>query len=388
MRDVIQLFRRTTTSKGFIPEIDGLRFIAIATVVVFHFHFLLIKELGDSLPIPTASDHLTDAGWWLSRLDLGVKVFFGISGFILSVPFWKAYRWGGKPVDLKSYFIRRLTRLEPPFLVAITGFLLVHWLILNENLSSLFPHFLATILYVHTLIYNEYSTILPVTWSLETEVQFYLIIPFLAYLALNGSRMRSISVGILLFLGSIAFRGYLLRVGVYGMMASLPAFLSHFLVGIAFAYVYLSKEEWLREKHFLWDGFALLSMICLFWFYKPQSDFFGQIAFNVSLFFVFVSGFKSMVFSYFLTRPWVYLVGGMCYTLYLVHLPLFGLMMRFSDRMIVGGSYGLTFLLQFSVGVGLLLLIGGFFFLFVEKPCMEKDWPQRLVRKIGLVRSK
>ena len=384
---IIQLFKRTTTSKGFIPEIDGFRFIAIGTVLVFHFHFLLVKELQDSVQIPTASLQVTDAAWWLERMDLGVKVFFGISGFILSIPFWRAYRWGAKPVDLKSYLIRRLTRLEPPFLVAIIGFLLVHWLVLGEELGKLIPHFFATIFYVHTLIYNSYSTILPVTWSLETEVQFYLLIPVLAYLALKGSGIRTVLVGLILFFGSIAFRGYLLKVGIYGMMASLPAFLSHFLVGIAFAYLFLSKTDWLRKKNWLWDSIALLSLFGLFWFYKPQSDFMGQVMFNLSLFVVFVSGFKGLGFNYLLTRPLVYLIGGMCYTLYLLHLPLFGLMMRFADRMIVWDSYSLSFLLQFSLGLVVLLLIGGLFFLLIEKPCMEKDWPKRLRKRIGLIWS-
>lgn len=384
---IIALFQRTTTSKGFIPEIDGLRFIAIATVVVFHFHFLLAKEVSGILLVPTASDGISDIAWWLIRLDLGVKVFFGISGFILSIPFWRQYLWGGKSVNLKSYFIRRLTRLEPPFLIAIIGFLLVHWLVLGEEITVLFPHFIATIIYLHTLIYNSYSTILPVTWSLETEVQFYLLIPALAYVVLGGSKLRTALLGLALFLGSIAFRGYLLRVGIYGMMASLPAFLSHFIVGIAFAYLYLSHEKWLRSKHILWDVMASLSLFSLFWFYKPQSDFFGQIAFNASIFLLFVSGFKGTYFNYLLTRPWVYLIGGMCYTLYLLHLPLFGMIMRFSNRMLFSDSYGWTFFFQFVLGIVILLGIGGLFYLFIEKPCMEKDWPQRLGKKIGLVRS-
>jgi peptidoglycan/LPS O-acetylase OafA/YrhL len=103
-------------------------------------------------------------------MDLGVKVFFGISGFILSIPFLKSHWFIGRQVNLKEYFIRRLTRLEPPFIVAITGFLIVHWIVLGENLSTLIPYFAATLLYVHILIYNAYFTILPVTWSLETEV--------------------------------------------------------------------------------------------------------------------------------------------------------------------------------------------------------------------------
>ena len=386
---LIQLFRRTTTTKNFIPEIDGFRFLAIGTVILFHFHFLLAKSVGDELVIPSESGSILEIGWWLVRMDLGVKVFFGISGFILSIPFLKQYLWGGKPIVLKSYLVRRLTRLEPPFIVAITGFLLVHWLVLGEPIGPLMPHFFATLVYLHTVIYNSYSTILPVTWSLETEVQFYLVIPLLASLILGrGPRWIALISGVALFLASIAFRGFLLRQGVYGMMASLPAFLSHFLVGIGFAYLYLSRLQWLKAKGLGWDFLGVIGFVGMFWFYKPQADFMGQIAFNASIFLFFIAGFKGNVLNYLLTRPWVYLTGGMCYTLYLLHLPLFGLLVGFSDRLIVGHSYFFTFLVQFGLAMLVLLGIGGLFFLFVEKPCMEKDWHIRLSKKIGAILSK
>jgi peptidoglycan/LPS O-acetylase OafA/YrhL len=43
----------------------------------------------------------------------GVHLFFVLSGFILALPFCKAARGGGS-VDIKKYFWRRVTRLEPP----------------------------------------------------------------------------------------------------------------------------------------------------------------------------------------------------------------------------------------------------------------------------------
>jgi peptidoglycan/LPS O-acetylase OafA/YrhL len=59
-----------------------------------------------------AKTYFSTAWWWV-RLDLGVKVFFAISGFILALPFLKYYfGLSDKKVQLKSYFIRRLTRLE------------------------------------------------------------------------------------------------------------------------------------------------------------------------------------------------------------------------------------------------------------------------------------
>ncbi len=382
MNRIISIFQRTTSTKNFIPEIDGLRFIAIITVVIFHFHFLFVKEIGNEVVLDINETGVFTAGWWLIRLDLGVKVFFGISGFILSIPFFKFYRFGGKKVDIKSYFIRRLTRLEPPFLLAVTGFLLVHVLILNESLVRMIPHYIATIFYLHTIIYNEYSIINPVTWSLETEVQFYILIPLLAYLILPIQRRGIVLLlGLLIFFGSIFLKGYIIRESPYGMVANIGGFFSHFMIGIFFAYLYLIQEEWFKKKSWLWDILGFASFFSMFWFYKPQSEFWNQVGFNVSIFILFVSVFKGRVLNRLMNMPFIYLIGGMCYTIYLLHLAFFGLLVKIFSKFILFENYSSNFLLYFILAFALLMVISGVFFVFVEKPCMEKDWHQKIVRK-------
>jgi peptidoglycan/LPS O-acetylase OafA/YrhL len=96
-------FRRIMTQKRFIPQIDGLRFVAIASVVLFHLCAAL--ERG-AVPVPVPLN--------IDVPKHGVELFFAISGFILGVPFASRYLLGTPKVDLKSYFLRRLTRLEPP----------------------------------------------------------------------------------------------------------------------------------------------------------------------------------------------------------------------------------------------------------------------------------
>ena len=85
-------FRRITTQKKFIPQIDGLRFVAIASVVLFHFYSAL--EGRGAIPVPIPLDH-----------DLpkrGVELFFAISGFILGVPFASHYILNAPKVRLKQ----------------------------------------------------------------------------------------------------------------------------------------------------------------------------------------------------------------------------------------------------------------------------------------------
>lgn len=325
---------------------------------------------------------MCSAGWWLVRMDLGVKIFFGISGFILSIPFFKYYWFDGRKVDTKAYFIRRLTRLEPPFLVTVTGFLLVHVFILNQDFIQMFPHYLATIFYLHTSIYNEYSVINPVTWSLETEVQFYLLIPLLAFLVLPIKKKGLVFfIGILITLASILMRGYVLREAPYGLLASIGGFMSHFMVGIFFAYLYLVKESWLKEKNMAWDLIGVVSFLAIFWFYKPQAGFLNQIMFNVSIFVLFISVFKGKILNQIMTFPFIYLVGGMCYSIYLLHLAFFGLLVKVFSKFIIFDSYSGNFIFYQILAFLLLLIISGIFFVYIEKPCMDKNWHQRFLRK-------
>ncbi len=111
-------FRRLTSSGDFIPEVDGLRFVAVSSVIIFHlFGFLEVKDKHQySIPCHIPILH----NFWVHG-RLGVSLFFVLSGFILGMPFAKFYFNKTKlPVDLKKYFLRRLTRLEPPYIIAMT----------------------------------------------------------------------------------------------------------------------------------------------------------------------------------------------------------------------------------------------------------------------------
>jgi peptidoglycan/LPS O-acetylase OafA/YrhL len=112
-------------------------------------------------------------------------LFFIISGFILSLPFAKWRLKGAKEVNLGKYFLRRVTRLEPPYLIALAIYFLAHLFVVRQyELSTLFPHFFASVFYSHTIIYHSFPLVLPVAWSLEVEVQFYILAPLFCLLFL------------------------------------------------------------------------------------------------------------------------------------------------------------------------------------------------------------
>jgi peptidoglycan/LPS O-acetylase OafA/YrhL len=72
-----------------------------------------------------------------------LKVFFSISGFVLDVPFLKSILKDRPAVNLKDYFIRRVTRNEQPILVTLSLFVLVHVSLLGEPMREIMPYYLA-----------------------------------------------------------------------------------------------------------------------------------------------------------------------------------------------------------------------------------------------------
>ena len=75
--------KRVIANGSFIPEIDGLRFIAITTVVVYHIiGFLTIKNKN----VFEQAFHNSFLARFASNGHYGVELFFVISGFILALP--------------------------------------------------------------------------------------------------------------------------------------------------------------------------------------------------------------------------------------------------------------------------------------------------------------
>jgi peptidoglycan/LPS O-acetylase OafA/YrhL len=376
-------FRRKTVSNNFIPEIDGLRFLAIITVLLFHLNTVFSKEIGLGLP-----DALIEMGgsksnfslaWWWVRLDLGVKVFFAISGFVLALPFLKYYLGiSDKKVKLKSYFIRRLTRLEPPFIITLVVFYLVHVFLLKEDALVFLKHFGSGLIYGHVFIFGTGNPINPVTWSLETEAQFYIIIPLIMWLVFKV-RNSAISILVLLglILGSIFFRNEFVFSPYWGR--SIFAYFVNFAMGIIVCWSYLKFPKWFKLRLWFYDIIGLIATFGLFYFYKPQHYIGNQIFFNISIAVVMITAFKAYIFNWFYTRPLIYIIGGMCYSIYLIHYAFLHLNVKWTKLLWIEDiSYISNLGIQVLIGVPLVLLVSAVFFRYFERPFMDKDWLVRI----------
>jgi peptidoglycan/LPS O-acetylase OafA/YrhL len=378
---------RKTSSNQFIPEIDGLRFLAIITVVFYHLNTSLSKEIGidlqNSLEMMGGAKNTLSLAWWWIRLDLGVKVFFAISGFVLALPFLRFYL--GKTdrnVELKGYFLRRLTRLEPPFIISLVVFYLVHLLVFNADGVDNLYHLLAGIVYGHVFIYGEPNPINPVSWSLETEAQFYLIVPFILWIVFRFQNKWVSGFLMLVFLiFSIWFKHDFIW-NVY-WNRSIPSFFVNFAMGIIACWVYLENLNWIKRKSYFYDVVGFLSMFGLFYFYKPQHEIVNIILFNISLILVLLTSFKSQLFNWIYTRKIIYTIGGMCYSIYLLHYAFFHLSVIFTKSIWINSlGYKGNLFLQLALNLPLVFLISSIFFILFERPFMDKNWLKNFTEKI------
>lgn len=173
-------------SIGHLGSLDGLR--GLAAFAVFCVHFDQAANLHGTLgPF--------DLGRFLINGNTGVALFFVLSGFLLSIPFWRTQR-AGKSADVKTYAIRRLARILPAYYVCLflliwgKGLLAGSWPSINDILSH--------VLFLHNLKDDNVLNINPPFWTLAVEMQFYLLLPLLFVVLRRLS--QGVSFGIVLFL--------------------------------------------------------------------------------------------------------------------------------------------------------------------------------------------
>jgi len=364
MRLSIDKFRRVS-SQRYMPEIDGLRFLAIIPVILLHFRTAFLRY-NDSYDYESLSGVSKIIDKFILTGDVGVPVFFAISGFILSLPFANHYINNGKKVNVKRYFLRRLTRLEPPYIITLILFFIIHLTLHTNPLNELISSFFASLVYSHNWIFGTWSIINPVAWSLEIEVQFYILVPMLTILfAVKNRTLRSLLL--ILLLMSFPLLNYLLNIHTL----SLIGFGQYFLVGIIAADIYLTHKSLKIGKNVL-DIAGALSLILIFVFKYYKLYLFIPIV----IFIVFMAAIYGNRFNRIFSNRLVSVIGGMCYITYLIHYSLFtGIMMIFPE-ISLGFGYWPDFILYGIVIIPVVIVISALAFLVIEKPFMDHNWPK------------
>jgi peptidoglycan/LPS O-acetylase OafA/YrhL len=282
-------------------SLDGLRALSIMAVVWLH----------------SAADAFQSVV--LRRGFLGVDFFFIISGFLIVTLLLRERRQTGT-VSLKNFYLRRSLRIVP-----------VYWLMLAMALcvatfkpgmtSALIKHDLPyAFLYVSNLV--PMFSFLSITWSLSTEEQFYLIIPWL-----QSAMPRAFPRIVLPCLYGLAV------LPPFGVFATwqLPEFFRQttfgpILLGVVLAYVLDSERGWSLVAKVLGNrfspvvAFALLALAIS----MPGADIAGwpRLAMQLSMLVILASCVvrEAHVLVPVLTSWPIRRIGTVSYGIYIYHL--------------------------------------------------------------------
>jgi peptidoglycan/LPS O-acetylase OafA/YrhL len=216
------------------PGLDTLRAIASISVVATHTSFWA-GVYGAGL-----------LGAMTQRLEVGVAIFFVLSGFLLSRP-WFVQQAGGRPADgVRRYAWKRALRVLPVYWVVVVVALLV----LPENRGLSWTRWLENLLLVDVFRHDELPHGLTQMWSLSTEATFYVALPALAVGLLAvmrpgwrpGRALLLLAVGCLASLAWIAVSSADPDQGAAWVRRGLPAYLTWFAAGMALAVVDVDRR--------------------------------------------------------------------------------------------------------------------------------------------------
>ncbi|MFW6774677.1 acyltransferase family protein [Nocardioides sp. CPCC 205120] len=217
----------TTPGRDWFPLLDTLRAVGAIAVMTTHVAFLTGSYGGQGYD-----------GWLLARLDVGVALFFVLSGFLLSRPYLATAVAGRPAPSLARYARRRVWRVLPLAVVTVALALVL----LESNRGASWYDRLSALTLTSTYLRPSFPAGLTHLWSLATEITFYAVLPALMAL-LVGRRRRTLRVGrvVLLVAGSFALAAVWFAVAVpalegVGVPSTwLPGYLAWFAVGIGLA---------------------------------------------------------------------------------------------------------------------------------------------------------
>ncbi len=288
---------------GRIPTLDGLRAISICMVIISHqfTHNRALHVLG----------------------EMGVRIFFVISGYIITTLLLREDREHGS-VSLKKFFFRRTLRIFPPCYAYVVAVFLLSLLGQINGIGA--SDFAAALTY--TVNYKQDTHwLLAHLWSLGVEEQFYLVWPVLFVASRDRYRLAFLTLVIVLVpcLRVATFSGTLPSVSSHSFHLVADALASGCLISLLPASS--SIHRFCRRLPTSIVAMIAIAMIsCAIWAVLaglPVSRGYAPTIANIAIA-VFVLNSvvpsRTLVFR-FLNSPWLTTVGLWSYSLYLWQQP-------------------------------------------------------------------
>ncbi|HTM84823.1 MAG TPA: acyltransferase, partial [Mycobacterium sp.] len=160
-----------------VESLTGVRAVAALLVVCTHAAFTTGKY----------PEGYFGAFW--SRTEIGVPIFFVLSGFLLFRPWVQATMHGRPHPSLRRYTRHRVRRIMPAYIVTVLfAYLVYHFRTAGPNpghtWAGLFRNLTLSQIYTDNYLYSYLHQGLTQMWSLAVEVGFYIALPLMAYVSL------------------------------------------------------------------------------------------------------------------------------------------------------------------------------------------------------------
>ena len=311
-----------------IPILDSLRAFAALSVCLFHF-------------VCTTTGYI-NTEWILNAFSIGkygVQLFFVISGFVIP---WAMFNAGFTFSHFFKFLLKRLARLEPPYIFSIVIALTILFLrekLLGSQNNHMEVSYKQIILHFGYLIpfFEGYKWLNQVYWTLAIEFQYYF---FIAILFIPLTRAN-------LFYRIIIYSA-IIALSFIGNDKFLPYWLPIFLLGVI---LFLYKSKLIIQKEF----YSVTALILIFCIYKYPF---------VSVLYAMIPIFFVLYFSDLKIKGLNFL-GKMSYSIYLIH-PLIGASFINILSHSVNSFIGKIFVI---LGGILITLISSYLmYLIIEKP--------------------
>lgn len=350
-----------STKHQYRPDVDGLRAIAVAAVVLYHFDVRMIP-----------------GGF------IGVDVFFAISGFVITSSLLSEIHRSGR-VDLGAFYERRMRRLFPALFatIAITA-LIGMWRMSPSALQDLGQSTLASVVGFANVYFWSQSGYFDTSaiqkpllhmWSLGVEEQFYLFWPaFLLFTTRLGPIVIKAGFACL-FLISLALCIYVMRgfpdspllADALADGTSIAFYLTpfrvfEFVAGSAVTLFRPPVRKWVAETSSAL-GIGLVAWAMFTFTHDTAFPSYNALFPSVGAALVIYGGENSSVGTLLRLKPMV-LIGLISYSVYLVHWPLVTFYRYGGSDVLSAADKGLLIALTAVTAVAM--------YRFVEQPFRQK----------------
>jgi peptidoglycan/LPS O-acetylase OafA/YrhL len=379
---------------GDIPAIEGLRGVAVLWVMLFHYVVLRDGKFDDTFVALLGS--WTPLDVFARNGYLGVDLFFLITGFLLTLPWFRHADAGLPAPDWRSFYARRARRILPAYYVQVVLLFFVVLPLFYPRIwiqstpfvvGNLGAHF--TFLHYMTPLTSSSMTLNGALWTLAIEFQYYLLLPLVAPLFVRWP-WRSLAAAAAIAAGwrwlawndLEALVNLYLRLGAKAgvtekevrhlIATQLPAYSLHFALGILLGRAWMLRRGRAITGKGKWVPVAIAAcaLAGLYAVLRNGTALLGQmgwIAFPA----VMAAGFGAVVswpsawLSQVLANRPLGWVGKVSYSAYLYHLPVLLLFNHFMP-----GSGALQ---AFFLWAALALGISAVSFRYVESPYLARN---------------